>query len=299
MSDKQQAFRQCAFIADLAAARGLVDLKQAALLFDSIHVVNTPEGKFDSQVRDAPFPGTSRNDLEWLSERGLLHSVEDPSASYREKQICEYLLLGSAAEERARQLSNIVPRYSARMFDAGVRHQRAIPLVFGSDFEDVRLSGNKEIVSFVPVNEEAYGLATAVVMAYVPVPDPLTSWEAILDFRQDTANRRDFANFRAYILKQARSEKQPAELRDEIELDFLNLQASLARCRIKYRTRMVETIVVSAVSVIENILKIRFSELVKPFFQLTRSHLEYLEEEARHAEHSLYYVVKLSEASGK
>ena len=113
---------------------------------------------------------------------------------------------------------------------------------------------------------------------YIPIPDPQTPWEAIFEFRSDPANKRAFANLRAYTSKLARSALSPRELKDEIEADYLNLRPGLDRNRVKYRMKALEVFVVSAASVIENFAKLRFSEFVKPIFELKTTRQDCLEE---------------------
>ena len=56
MQSQSEGFRQEAFIADLAAARGLIDLKQAALLFDRLNVRALLKKKADQKYKTCRFP---------------------------------------------------------------------------------------------------------------------------------------------------------------------------------------------------------------------------------------------------
>jgi hypothetical protein len=70
-------YRQTAVLADLAAARGFIDIKRTSLLFDKVVVLRTGEGTFDQKTRDHAVLGVESAELDWLIENEILSFEED------------------------------------------------------------------------------------------------------------------------------------------------------------------------------------------------------------------------------
>jgi hypothetical protein len=131
------------------------------------------------------------------------------------------------------------------------------------------------------------------------IPDDLTPWEKILDFRQDPTHRLAFFSLREWINKATKTKITPAELMDKIEYEMARTQAALKHAKIKYRYHRIETLVTSGVGFLENLVKVKWSDAAKMMFAVGKGQLDALEEEAKIAENELYYLAKAQDFFGK
>jgi hypothetical protein len=307
-----RVFRQRAILADVAAARGLVEVKRTALLFDDLVILQTKEGQTDRRVKETPLQGVPFGQIEWLTDRGIVSFVQDPSdelfdnkdpelvkfEDYRRASLGHVLLVGGEKQEEfIKSSANFVARYSASHLSAADSESQFIPLAYEPRFRLDQLGAQFEY-PFSAADIDRYKLATANVFAKIAVPDELTPWEAIMDFRNDPENKAAFVNLRKFIRDSSGSTKPAVEFQDELESNILKTTNALKRAKIKCSDAVLEASVVSAVSVIENLIKIKWSKLLKPLFDIKKARHNYLEAEAKIAESSSYYIVKANEAFG-
>jgi hypothetical protein len=337
-------FRQTAVIADIAAARGAIDVKRTALLFDSIVVLKTSEGDLEGPAKQ-PIRGVDSHELEWLTEKGIISFERDHSESFfvasgkagqqsgnRADALSKagVLSFGGAAPEptsesdtiynryreyrRAclghlalisknspnyeafvRSAANFVARYSATQMQLTLdEDQRAVPLMYDPKYILSRLGATIPY----PYDTEAkadYKRTTATVLGQLPVPDGLTPWEDILEFRANSKSRLAFFQLREWIKDAAKSDNTGAELKDRIEYELTTLEAELKRARIKSTVGTIEIVVTSAGEVVENLLGLKFGEAAKALIRMFKGEVDTLSEEEKLAKHGLYYIVKAKE----
>jgi hypothetical protein len=175
--------------------------------------------------------------------------------------------------------------------------QRAIPLLYDLRYELTRLGATVRY-PYATEASATYARTTAAVLSEIPVPDELTPWEAILDFRKEN-QKLAFCSLREWIKEATHENCTSAELKDKIEFEVARVETALKRARVKHTYRMIETVVTSGVSLVENLLKMEWSEATKAVLKPIESHLDALQEEEEIAKSGLYYVVRAKEAFGK
>jgi hypothetical protein len=224
-------YRQNAVVADVAASRGFIDIKRAALIFDTVVVLKTRESATDPIARTQRLPGLGPDELDWLTENNVVSFVEDYSSELFEsndlglqKQYGDYrraclghaLLLNKKSaqyEDFIRASANFVARYSASRMQEIDEGKRIVPLLYEPRYELGRLGAQFEF----PYANEAkgnYGRTTAVVLSEFPVPDALTPWEDIFKFRQERKNKLAFFALREWISQATRTDISPTDLKD-------------------------------------------------------------------------------------
>lgn len=204
-------FGQKAIVTDLAAARGIVDIKKISLIFDEVVILNTLEGEYDEVVNRSILQGVEDGELNWLIENKIISIERDVSSDlmfsndadlnmfkeYRGVGYGSYLLLGGEQRESyVKSSSNFISRFNSIIM--GNDETRAVPLLYDEKFRHDIL-GAKIKYPFLEVAPDRYGLATASIICMLPVPGDLTPWERILDFRQEKENWSYFLNLRNFI----------------------------------------------------------------------------------------------------
>jgi hypothetical protein len=300
-------FNQEGVVADIAASRGLVDFKQAALLFDSIAILRTQEGEVDSKTQKSSVFGIPPGEIEWLVERGILSFETDPSdhlfssqdpslqkySAYRSASLGHVCLLGGPPLEAAiRCAANFVTRYSASIKQDRNDRTRYVPLMFDGKHELSEIGAEFDF----PYSREPdvkYDQAAALILTKVPIPGELTPWEAILEIRQNEESNLAFRSLREWTNDIVRSKMSALELREKIEHETAKIEREMQRLKLKYRMDVLETVVISATEFVENCLKLKPSAALKALFTVRKTRLSLLEAESKLAERGPYYLTNL------
>ena len=75
------------------------------------------------------------------------------------------------------------------------------------------------------------------VLEQMPIPDSQTSWEAIIDFRNDPDVREKLVRLRHWTSQVSRSDLTPAEIRDELEYLQTEYEAARGFSAVRVETR--------------------------------------------------------------
>jgi hypothetical protein len=301
-------YGQGMIVTDSGIARGMVNFKQAALLFDEIVLLETPFTKFDPRLKDRPIEQLIGVDAELLLENGLLRKESDQTddsffaadpvyAKYRKEAhdgICPSLLSDAAGQEfYIRRAVNGAARAAAIRLGR-VEDARFVPSVFGPSVEYTQLTSNSPIAT-----EGAGTLATMrAVLKALPIPDELTPWKDILEFRRDTETVCAFAGLREWIQQAAGEQLSARELEAKLHGDLLRYEQQLKRHGIKATYLRLETVVTAPVACIENFLKLKWTDMMKTAFSVGRQEIELMEAEEELAGRQLHYIVRAQERFG-
>lgn len=254
--------------------------------------------------------GVEDGELNWLIENKIISIERDVSSDlmfsndadlnifkeYRGVGYGSYLLLGGEKRESyVKSSSNFISRFNSIIM--GNDETRAVPLLYDEKFRHDIL-GAKIKYPFLEVAPDRYGLATASIICMLPVPGDLTPWERILDFRQEKENWSYFLNLRNFIRDSVNGGLRISDIKDEIEHKLYIAERNLKNKKIEFQYKCVETILVSSVEVIEDILKFKWSNVIKKAFSIRRAREDLLNFERKVSEGSEYYIIKANEALG-
>jgi hypothetical protein len=129
------------------------------------------------------------------------------------------------------------------------------------------------------------------VIEHLPQPGPDTSWEAIIDFRNDAETRRQYLALTHWINEMTHSSWTANEIEEEFEHLFAEYKKSLDRHRLKWKTSPLEILVAVGASLLPtgwNLL----SNLVK----LGSATVSLMEEEAKLPGKEIAYIYRVQQA---
>lgn len=132
------------------------------------------------------------------------------------------------------------------------------------------------VLIFSPLNGLPTAKATAaardgvarIILRQLPQPNDSTPWEAIIDFRRDSEARGKFLGLKKWMNDVTRTDASTAEKEDQLAWLLHEYEQHLQMHRIKYRRSIFESLVIASAGIIENTLKLRFSEAAKALFSL-------------------------------
>jgi hypothetical protein len=295
-------------VTDSGVARGMVNFKQAALLFDEIVILETQFTKFDPLLRGRPVEQLIGADADWLFDKGLVRKetdqtdesflTADPLYARHRKEvqngICSSLLsVGEQQEFFIRRAANGSARAAAIRLGR-VEDARFVPSVFGPGIEYTQLTSTDPSAT-----ARAGSLATVrTVLKALPVPDDLTPWDDILEYRLDTESLSAFAGLREWMQQAVGENLSARELEAKLLGDFLRYEQQLKRHRMKASCMRLETVVTAPFAFVEYFLKLKWTELMTTIFGVARQEFELLEAEEKLAGRQLHYIVRARERFG-
>lgn len=107
-----------------------------------------------------------------------------------------------------------------------------------------------------------------VVLSKFPVIDERTSWEQIIDFRNDSESRRKFLALRNWMIDISRGDFSAEELNDKIEYLMSEYKAHISRHKIKTGYGTFKSFIITTSEILENLGQLKFSGVAKGVFDL-------------------------------
>ena len=137
------------------------------------------------------------------------------------------------------------------------------------------------------------------VVRNLPLPENNTPWEKIIDYRQDSDNRKDLVALRRWIRKLSTEDLSPAECAEELEWLQNEYQTHMRLHKIKSDTGALEVIVKAPLELLENLVTLKFSKMVDPLFAIKKRQISLMEAELSAPGREIAYLVKAKEAIEK
>jgi hypothetical protein len=314
MQEGAALLRQNAVIADSSVARGLVDARRAALLFDQLVVVRTEQSAFDPSAARLADAGVFGPETDWLVERGMVRFENDLADDALAAHDAGYAL---DRKQVAGAIRNLVltgsesPEFESwiRCGANGVARSTAAYLQERNDLDHVPLVYGKrhELSRLLPASRPAAPRerhrddvpAICVLFSALPTPDASTPWEAILEYRADPAAFGAFARLRRWTVEAARSGRAGPELRQRLEWELHGYEDALRLHRIKSRLQTLEALIATPLEIAQNLAAFKWGDAAKALFSVGRKRLELLEAEQRLAARDLHFLVIAKETTGR
>lgn len=284
-------------------------LKQAALLFDRVTVFELGSRLWGLERAGRRGDAAAAHlvvETEWLRDQGVLCDP-DPAFSKGMGEVVE-LVQGLIAqglprdeEALARMAPSVpldvirqlllreAPSYDglfgiwSRMYALEYRRQTgedAVSLLAGQGSAAPRGSGPRDQVA-------------SVVLKVLPVPDELTPWQEILDFRADPEARGRYNALRRWMGRM--SSDAGARETHEVEEELLELlheyEAQMRLHRMKVSTGVAETILTASGELLDGLLRFRWSRAATALFAVRRRRIELLEAERTSTGRELAYII--------
>lgn len=313
--------RQSGVISDTAAARSIIDIKRAALLYDRIIILRTKEGEIDRVEAKSMF-GLTRSEQDWLTDTGLIEFQVDTTNKLLARndsgyaaagdefirscrhykgtgfgQLCLLPPRGDGYENTIRSAANFSARFSASALQGELDDERFLSICYPLKYQ-LSMTGAKAVDPYSIPKAMDYEQTSAIVLTKLPVPSEITPWEAIIDFRNDPHMRQAFLGLRNWMSDVGKSGVSRAEVSERLEYQILKIEDELKRARIEYTLGQTETLVSGTFALIENLLKLNLKDAAGGLFSVAKNRIALLEKEAKIAESGLYYIVKANEKFG-
>lgn len=298
-----------AVLTDTALARGSLDLKHAALLYDQIIVLRTEEARFDANQKAKSVKRMLGRDHDFLLDRGVVSVVDDQADPYLVSEnptyaahrhevkvgICNWLLLrADQAEPYVRRAASGASRSFSLAYE--LKHQApCTPIVFGAH---LKLDSSEATAPPEP-QEARMAAAFALTLRALPMPSAQTSWQQILEFRADPESREAFLDLRLWLNDSLRQGLGPIDLQLRLESQLQRYERALKQHRIRCSLRRLQAIVTAPLSFAEKVVKLQWSDAAKSLFEVATQELDFMKEEGQLANRDLRYLVLARDALEK
>ena len=301
-------YLQTCVISDIALARNVLNLKQAALLYDKILVLQTQYAEYDSVSRGHSIEALLGPSAEYLESNEIVSIVDLPTGkqlsasvpSYARLEkdatiaLCNILLTPpDEAEPLLRSGSNAASRALSLVREQD-ESERSAPILFGSEYEISRLIPG--LRNGPDSQERRTSKVLSIALDALPVPDELTPWESIIEFRNDPKNKMMFYEFCLWLESAFRSDRSPRELHLELVSKIDRYKRRLKKHQVNSTFAVLKAITVIPLTVLEKAAKFEWGEIAKALFSAYEAKAELFEEEEKLAENKARYLVHASRA---
>jgi hypothetical protein len=137
-----------------------------------------------------------------------------------------------------------------------------------------------------------------IVLKKMPVIDDSVSWQQILEFRADTDSHGKLLALRRWITDVAKSNLSPIEIEEQLEWLMYDYERRMKLHKMKYKTGVLETIITTSLTFLENFVKFKWSEAAKSLFSLRHKRIDLMEAEINSPGAEVSYIVKAKEEFG-
>lgn len=309
-------------------------LKQQALLFDQVGILNLENNinfsiatLFDSLGKET---GSLKSELEWLMENQIIF---EPSIHQIQKEVLGtesgeslYLKLMEKVD-KFKELADKPEKVTLTPED--IINGKGLEDIDIDDFiEDIEdavtfqksqheiesiilrlialgLERTEKITTVTTLPYEDYTRqmpkfgrsdVVQIVIDKLPLPDDMTAWEQIIDYREDPENQKNILALRRWIRKISSEELAKAELEEEIEWLINEFQEHMKYHKIKANAETLEVLVKAPLEIIEDLVKLKWSKIPEPFFAVKKRQLMLMEAEMNAPGKELAYIIKSREA---
>jgi hypothetical protein len=301
------------------AVKGMMDvvlsrsLKRDALIFDRVAIPN-----FHIFRGISPQDRDLRNELEYLFENGIVfepsikpspipeNNAPDPGTMGEEYRKC--LEYESYWFEEMMDSEGTRTKYSAytksEEEDEKVRTvQGLLALQYNTRRVGIYLREVEKLDAYPVFCEQLRhpyesGLPTNIVqitLSSLPVPKDITSWEQILEFRDDPDSRCKFLALRNWMSEVGKGQFTQIEILQKIEYLLSEYSRHMELHKIRTNPGILRTIVLRGAEAAENIAKLNFSKLANSIFFLHQKRIALMESEATAPGREIAYIYKASQ----
>lgn len=135
-----------------------------------------------------------------------------------------------------------------------------------------------------------------IVLKSLPIPDDLTSWEQIIEYRSDTDSQHKWLDLRNWMGEVARGELTPVEVEEKLEYLISQYQRHMKLHKMKANQGVTQTILVSSAELAENFIKFKWGQIVKNLFSIKQRNIALMEGELTSPGSEVAYIIKAQES---
>ena len=306
-------------------------LKQQALLFDQIGIFNLNEIMFDSIAalmdETRKEGGFLKSELTWLREKEIVFEPNIDSIKEEDlrTEIGESLFFRLIEKgEEYRKLAEKQERTHIPENFEEINIDEIDVDEFIEDFNDLSalFESRREIDSIIlrllslsmEKTEKITAVTTLPLIEYtrqipnskkcdvmqivinkLPLPDNMTPWEQIIDYRDDPENQKMLLALRRWIRKISAENLSPIEIEEELEWLINEFQNHMKLHKLKANTEILEVMVKAPLEIIEDLVKLKLSKIPESFFAIKKRQLSLMEAEINAPGKEMAYIIKSKE----
>lgn len=128
----------------------------------------------------------------------------------------------------------------------------------------------------------------------IPLPNSKNSFEDILNFKQDKDAQISALALRNWITDISYSTYNIYEIEDKFKHLLNQYDKSIKLHKLKTENSIIETIVVGGSDILENLVKLQFSNVAQKFFKHKNDHIELMELEMKTVGNELSFISKIT-----
>lgn len=153
------------------------------------------------------------------------------------------------------------------------------------------------IITYLPniPNNNSKQVVLSLILRKFPIISEQTEISKIIEFKSDKEVKSRYFELIDFVTSLSKTELSVKEIEDKIEYLFFKYQENLDLHKLKYTTSVLETICVTSAQIIENIVRFKFSEVIKSIFDIGKGEIEKLESEKVLEGRELSYLVKIEQ----
>ena len=284
-------------------------LKRDALMFRKVGVLGCT--KILDEVKN--LPAEVSTELRWLIDQGIVFDLpispiiteDDLEDAETVKLVVDWIKLSERYEGKVEQYAQKLEKKLARELiidghKVDVRGELVNSLV-SSELYLRPLTAhyrNNENMDVYPLFYNGYpeltqqtssvGDVIDLTINQLPIPDDSTSWEQIMEFRNDPATEGKFLDLRNWMNEIARAKLTPLEVEQKLEWLVHEYQRHMELHRMKINVSALETILVS-------IADRKFGDIVKGLFSVRHRKIALLEGELKAPGREIAFISKAQE----
>lgn len=107
-----------------------------------------------------------------------------------------------------------------------------------------------------------------IVLNNLPVPNEQTPWEQVFEYHKDPDSSSKFLALRKWMRDVSKSNLPRHEIDEKLEYLLNEYQQHMKLHKMKTNAITLETLVVTPIELLENLIKIKWSEVAKKLFSL-------------------------------
>lgn len=274
----------------------LPTLKQEALLVDRIAIPSLLDGLYSNKIPDRHQDNI--RELRWLFEQGLIFEVPNIYVA----SLTEVGEVKTQLDRQEQLRQDLVQRRT--QLKSIVDYRQVLPNLTEYAVLTARLAA---VYLRRKLNIDAYAWDTVspdqsssvpmdtvlnITLKNLPMPDEHTPWEQIMEYRSDPDSTGKFLALRNWMRDTSKLNLSPREIEDKLEYLISEHERHMRIHRMKMQRSALETLVVTPAELLENLVKIKWSEAAKKMFSLKENHISLMEAELSSPGREIAYILK-------
>jgi hypothetical protein len=129
-----------------------------------------------------------------------------------------------------------------------------------------------------------------VVLHNLPTPNQQTRLEEVLEFKADEKAKLALAQLRAWMVTIANSPQTEVQIQSTLEAILEEYRSAMKVHHLKTEASAVEVLVVTATEIVENLVRLKFSDVARKLFQIFKDDVALMEAEINCRGKELAYI---------